>query len=354
MMMERRNAEMKPLGRFRNSRDVLRDETDALIMGLFAFFAILHVVSWAGFASLSATGRLSTSPVVVLLCCVGIAAVRVRDWAAAKVISGLAVAVMIAGRFTFPILGGAPPFNGWNLYEFRCISELMVLILIFGLCIFHSTEDSWDGALVGRTLMPFLTDVYDNPIFSMKSTRRTQIALCALAAGLLILSGFRNGAYTLYIIFNAPLIILLSGDRNNKNFVGILMLVKTATDLGHTSFLHGHDLSAMFIGLNILAVIMAFMGTRENYSMVLMVQIAALITNLMLFCCSSVDRSAPYFYTGVETWGCELEIYICLLLFGYGRGWSNNSILSLLRAMLSLDEHHPDDDWKEAQPADRI
>lgn len=311
--------------------------TDHLITALLAGVAVAHVISWRLFPALAVTGRLSTSPIVVLLCCIGIASVHERDWRMAKRVSLIAVPVLASGRFTFHILGGAPPMAGLNLFEARCIAELLVLVFISVLCMRHPSEGR-DGRMKGIILLGFLTDVLDTPDRPLGRIKDLQLLFSAVALGLWIYGGCRGGWSMLCAILMIPLFLMLMGDLNNKNLIGALLVLKAIADLGATVLLHDQNMFIVFITLDVLAAALALLGKRESYSMTLMMQLMAVTMNLLIVCCSIVDRNSPYFLREAAMWGSEVLIYMSLLLLGFGRHWDNHPISSSMQWMLIIED----------------
>lgn len=322
--------------------------TDTLIAVLFAAFAAAHVISWLRIPWLAVTGRLSTSPVVVALCCAGFAAARVRDWRLARFVSLAAVTVLAAGRFTFHILGGAPPFTGMNLFEVRCISELLVLILIAALCLRHPLDKTGRRVLY-TALLGFLSDAYDTPSFPLRKVRAAELLLCGMTIGF----WFTSGNYGGILMLNAGLLVLwammVSGERNNGNVAGIIMIMKTIADLNEPSYLFTRELFVMIIIFDCAATILAFLGRREDFSLVLIIQLMMVLASFILFCCITVDRDSPYFVNSAAAWGCEWTLYMNFLLLGFGLGWSRDSLGAVLHSMFEWEDEQPDDDGDSVQ-----
>lgn len=318
--------------------------TDWLTAFLMTIFASLQILSWVLQPNLCVTGRLSTAPAVIVLCLTGTAAVIKQDYTAAKRLSALSVPVLAAGRFTFSILGGAPDITGWTVFEARCISELLVLVMIFTLCMMHSPEDGWNGMLTASIFMPLLTDVYDHNRYSLHRVRSAQTALCAASLAFMIYGGFYGGILMIDTIILVPLLMLISGGRNNHYLVTLPLILKTITDLGSSSFLHRQDLFIIYIVLDVLALSLAVYGLREYYSIVVMISVCMIASAMLLTACGTVDRSSPWFFREMAAYGAELTLYISFLLYGYGKSWSGSSLRTVMDWLLDVEEEHPDDD----------
>ena len=328
--------------RFRSEKR-FNEYIDVITVGTIAVFASLQIIAWSAWPFLACSARLSTSPAVVLLCFALMIAVLAGDRLIAGILSVVMIILMAAGRFTFDVLGGAPEISGWNIYEMRCVGELLMLVLVCCLCMIHDLSGDPDGCFLRRSLAPFLTDDFDAPGFSLRGIRIFQILLCITALVLMVFGGFRGGLDMINTLISIPMMIGIAGDRNNKNLILVPVLLKLVTDLREISFLNSREWFVVFIAVDLAAVLLVLFGKRKVFSAVMIVQIILITADMLLYSCCTVDRRSMFYFKDISMFGAELMLYTCFLLFAFGRRWSRTSVIYIFRCLLSLEDH-PDDD----------
>lgn len=302
-------------------------------------------LSWTMFPNLLVTARLSTAPLAAFLCAIALGTILFNEYSSSRIVIAILIPIMIFGRFSFHVLGGAPPVVGITVYEIRCMSELLIPITTLTLLSSFECSERDLLRIRARYTNAVCIEKGEYIVRHIELTKGLQIILCTLSLIFSIYS-FQIGDYLLLIVLLVvPLIIIVSGKRTDKYLVSFAVLIKLVYDFSAGSFVKESYFFILYIAMDILALALALLGYQAAYYLINKIQIISLILELVLYSCSTVARDNYVFYRTVSIYTSEILLYESYALFSVWGKWASSDPVHFFKSIINTEINEASEEW---------